>query len=68
MRTDFPCASIELQQCFGDGEDALTAELVAVAQFEILDFALEGSLCHGRLQARRHRSVKAVDCDSYGTF
>jgi hypothetical protein len=40
-----------LQQCLGNGENALAAELLAVAEFEILDFAFEGSLCHGSLQA-----------------
>ena len=40
-----------LEQRLGDGENALAAEFVAVAEIELLDFFLEGSFGHARSPA-----------------
>jgi hypothetical protein len=40
------------EQRLGDGEDSLAAELVAGAEFQLLDFFLEGSFGHEKSPAR----------------
>ena len=56
-------AHARFEQRLGDGEDALAGKLLTLTEFEVFDFALEGSFSHAiSLQNSCLRTLASIFC------